>query len=359
MIDSHAMKRALLLFAFAGAIAAQTPQVFTLKNKAGMEAVITNYGGILMSLKVPGLAGKIEDVVLGFDKPEEYIAKKQHPYFGALVGRYGNRIAKAQFAIDGKAYRLAPNNGPNSLHGGIVGFDKKFWTARQDGNKLTLDLVSADMEEGFPGELHVRVTYTLMSTNALRIDYMATTSKPTVVNLTNHSYFNLTGSAANHVMGHTLMLKAGKFTPVDAELIPTGELRAVAGTPFDFTKASPIGSRIDQADEQLKAGGGYDHNFVFDKGMTAMPQLVAEVFDPSSGRVMDVLTTEPGVQLYTANFLDGSIAGKGGVKYEKRHALCLETQHYPDSPNQKAFPSTLLLPGQTYRSSTIFQFRVR
>lgn len=337
----------------------QTPQTFTLKNKAGMEAVITNYGGILMSLKVPGRAGKLEDVVLGFDKPEDYIAKKEHPYFGALVGRYGNRIAKAKFSIDGKTYKLAANNGPNSLHGGIVGFDKKFWTARQSGNVLTLELVSKDMEEGFPGELHVKVTYTLTDHNALQIDYLATTNKPTVVNLTNHTYFNLGGNASKHVMGHVLSLKASKFTPVDKDLIPTGELKAVAGTPFDFTKPTPIGSRIDQQDAQLKMGGGYDHNFVFDKGITAKPELVAEVFDPASGRMMDVLTTEPGVQLYTANFLDGSITGKGGIKYEKRHAFCLETQHFPDSPNQSAFPSTVLHPGSTYKSSTIFQFRVR
>ncbi len=353
------MKRIALLLGMATMLLAETPQVFTLKNKAGMEAVITNYGGILMSLKVPGRAGKLEDVVLGFDKPEDYITHKDHPYFGALVGRYGNRIGKAQFQIDGKTYKLAANNGPNSLHGGIVGFDKKFWTGRQNGNVLTLETVSKDMEEGFPGELRVKVTYTLTDQNALRIDYSATTNKPTVVNLTNHTYFNLGGTATKHVMGHVVTLKASKFTPVDKNLIPTGELKPVAGTPFDFTKATPLGSRIDAADEQLKFGGGYDHNFVFDKGITATPQLVAEVFDPPSGRLMDVLTTEPGVQMYTSNFLNGSITGKGGVKYEKRHALCLETQHFPDSPNKPAFPSTMLRPGDTYKSTTIYQFRVR
>ena len=353
------MKKMLLPLCFAALLVGQTPQTFTLKNKAGMEAVITNYGGILMSLKVPNRAGKLEDVVLGFDQPEDYIAKKEHPYFGALVGRYGNRIGKAQFTLDGKTYKLAANNGPNSLHGGLVGFDKKFWTGRQSGNTLTLDVVSKDMEEGFPGELRVQVVYHLTDDNALHIDYMATTNKPTVLNLTNHSYFNLGGNAEKHVMGHVLTLKASKFTPVDKTLIPTGELRAVAGTPFDFTKPTPIGSRIDQADEQLKAGGGYDHNFVLDKGITATPQLIAEVYDPASGRLMDVLTTEPGVQFYTANFLDGSIVGKGGRKYEKRHALCLETQHYPDSPNQGSFPSTVLRPGDTYKTSTVFHFRVR
>jgi aldose 1-epimerase len=353
------MKTAFLFLLLAVGTFGQTPQVFTLKNKAGMEARITNYGGILMSLKVPGRSGKLDDVVLGFDKPEDYIAKKEHPYFGALVGRYGNRIGKAQFVIEGKTYKLAANNGPNSLHGGIVGFDKKFWNARQSGNTLTLELVSKDMEEGFPGELRVKVVYTLEDHNALRIDYTATTNKPTVLNLTNHSYFNLGGDATKHVMGHTLKLNATKFTPVDKDLIPTGELKAVAGTPFDFTQATPIGSRIEQKDEQLKMGGGYDHNFVFDKGITAQPQLVAEVFDPPSGRLMDVLTTEPGVQFYTSNFLDGKIVGKGGVKYEKRHAFCLETQHFPDSPNQAKFPSTLLRPGNTYKSTTVFQFRVR
>jgi len=353
------MKITAFVLCLATVLMGESPQTFTLKNKAGMEAVITNYGGILMSLKAPNRAGKLEDIVLGFDKPEDYIAKKEHPYFGALVGRYGNRIGKAQFSIEGKTYKLEANNGPNSLHGGLAGFDKKFWTARQSGNTLTLELVSKDMEEGFPGELRTKVTYRLTEKNALQIDYLATTNEPTVVNLTNHSYFNLTGNAANHVMGHVLSLKASKFTPVDKDLIPTGELKAVAGTPFDFLRATPLGSRIDQADAQLKMGGGYDHNFVFDKGITATPQLVAEVYDPSSGRLMDVLTTEPGVQLYTANFLDGSISGKGGVKYAKRHAFCLETQHYPDSPNQSAFPSALLRPGNTYKSTTIFQFRVR
>jgi aldose 1-epimerase len=353
------MKIVLLSLLFSACLLAQTPKTFTLKNKAGMEAVITDYGGILMSLKVPGRAGKLEDVVLGFDKPEDYIAKKEHPYFGALVGRYGNRIAKAQFSIDGKIHKLAANNGTNSLHGGLVGFDKKFWAARQSGNTLTLELVSKDEEEGFPGELRVKVVYTLSDNNALRIDYSATTNKPTVVNLTNHSYFNLGGTASKHVMGHVLKLHAAKFTPVDKNLIPTGELRAVTGTPFDFTKPTPIGARIEEQDEQLKMGGGYDHNFVFDKGITAAPQLVAEVYDPASGRLMEVSTTEPGVQFYTANFLDGKIVGKGGVKLEKRHAFCLETQHFPDSPNQPAFPTTLLRPGNTYKTSTVFQFKVR
>lgn len=350
------MKIALLSILLCATLYPQTPQIFTLRNKAGMEAKITNYGGTLMSLKVPDRAGKLDDVVLGFDTPEEYITKKEHPYFGALVGRYGNRIGKAQFSLDGKTYKLAANNGANSLHGGLVGFDKRFWVARQTGNTVTLDLMSADMDQGFPGELRVHVVYTLTENNSLNIDYSATTNKTTVLNLTNHTYFNLGGSPVKHVMGHVLKLNASKFTPVDSGLIPTGEIKAVTGTPFDFLKPAPIGSRIDQKDEQLKLGGGYDHNFVFDKGITATPQPVAEVFDPSTGRVLTVSTTEPGVQFYTANFLDGSIVGKGGRKYEKRHAFCLETQHFPDSPNKPAFPSTVLRPGGTYKSSTVFQF---
>ncbi|MFN8685505.1 MAG: aldose epimerase family protein [Acidobacteriota bacterium] len=350
---------AILLLGLGCSLPAQTPQVFTLKNSAGMEAVITNYGAILMSLKAPGRDGKLDDVVLGFDSPAEYIAKSQHPYFGAVVGRYGNRIAKAQFTLDGKTYKLAANDGPNALHGGLKGFDKRFWSARQQGNVLTLELLSKDGEEGYPGELRAKVTYTLTSKNELRIDYQATTNQPAVVNLTNHSYFNLGGKAARHILGHTLKLNASRFTPVAKDLIPTGEIKPVAGTPFDFTKPTPIGSRIEANDPQLKLGGGYDHNFVFDKGLTAKPELVAEVFDPSSGRQLDVYTTEPGVQLYTSNFLDGKIAGKGGVKYERRHALCLETQHFPDSPNQPAFSSTLLRPADTYKSTTIFHFRVR
>jgi aldose 1-epimerase len=339
------------------ALSAQTPQTYTLKNRKGMEAVITNYGGILMSLKVPGRTGQIDDVVLGFDKAEDYITHKDHPYFGALVGRYGNRIGGAQFTLDGKTYRLAANDGKNSLHGGLVGFDKKFWKATQQGNTLMLELISPDGEEGFPGELRVQVTYTLTSQNELKIDYRATTNKPTVVNLTNHSYFNLSGHGEKHIRGHILKLNASKYTPVDRGLIPTGELRPVAGTPFDFTKPTPIGARIEAKDEQIQFGGGYDHNFVFDKGKTATPQLVGEVLDPVSGRRMEVLTTEPGVQFYTSNGL--SMKGKGGVQYGRHSALCLETQHYPDSPNQPAFPSTVLRPGETYRSSTIFRFSVR
>jgi aldose 1-epimerase len=354
------MRRALLLALLAGTFGFSQPlEVFTLKNGQGVEARITNYGGILMSLKTPDRQGRSDDIVLGFDTPEEYRAKKEHPYFGALVGRYGNRIAKAQFSLDGATYKLAANNGPNALHGGLAGFDKKVWKASQKGNKLTLDLVSPDGEEGYPGELRVTVVYELTEANELRIDYTARTTKPTVVNLTNHSYFNLGGPARKDILGHDLRLNASRFTPVDAGLIPTGELAPVAGTPFDFLAATRIGARIDSSDEQIRRGGGYDHNFVLDRKTDAKLELAAEAYEPVSGRTLTVLTTEPGVQFYTGNFLDGTLKGKDGVAYTKRKAFCLETQHYPDSPNQSAFPSTVLRPKQTYRSTTVFRFGVR
>ncbi len=343
------MTSALLVLALAAS--AQDFQVFTLKNKAGLEAKITNYGGILMSLKAPDRQGKFADIVLGFDTPQEYRDKNAGPYFGALIGRYANRIAKAQFNLDGKTYPLAANNGPNALHGGRIGFDKKFWTATQQGNRLTLTLISPDGEEGYPGELKASVVYTLTDSNELQIDYSASTTKPTVVNLTNHSYFNLSGG--RDILSHELQLNASRFTPVDSGLIPTGELRPVSGTPFDFQKPTAIGARIDANDEQIRLGGGYDHNFILD-GKTA-----ATVYDPLSGRTLTVTTTEPAVQFYTGNFLDGTLTAKGGAKYTKRQAFCLETQHYPDSPNQPKFPTTILRPGQTYRSQTIFRFGVR
>lgn len=340
-------------------VTAETPQVFTLKNKAGMEAKITNYGAIVMSLKVPDRKGVFDDVVLGFDTPQEYIDKAENPYFGAVVGRYGNRIAKGRFTLDGKTYKLATNNGTNALHGGLKGFSKRFWKAAQKGNALTLDYTSADMEEGYPGTLKVRVVYTLTEDNALNIDYTATTDKTTVLNVTNHSYFQLGGAAAKNILGNVLKLNARKFTPVDAGLIPTGELRSVTGGPFDFLKPTAIGTRIDQAEEQIKLGGGYDHNFVLDKGLTTEPQAAAEVYEPTTGRVLTVLTTEPGVQFYTGNFLDGTFKGKAGKAYTKRMALCLETQHYPDSPNQPKFPTAELKPGQTMKSTTVFKFSTR
>ncbi len=335
-------------------------QLYTLANKSGMEARIMNYGGILVSLKVPDRQGQLGDVVLGFDGLDRYV--KENPYFGALIGRYGNRIAGGKFELEGKTYTLAQNNGPNHLHGGLKGFDKKLWSAESadspDGPQLILRCVSPDGEEGYPGELRVRVTYTLTDDNALRIDYEATTDKTTIVNLTNHSYFNLKDAGATPILDHVLMIDADRFTPVDETLIPTGELRPVEGTPFDFRQPTPIGARIDADDPQLRFAGGYDHNFVLNRtgeGLT----LAARVYEPATGRVMEVLTTEPGIQFYTGNFLDGTLTGKSGVVYQKRSALCLETQHFPDSPNHPQFPSTVLKPGETYRSTTVYKFSAR
>jgi aldose 1-epimerase len=338
---------------------AQSLEVYTLKNSKGMEVKITNYGAIVMSILAPDRQGKLDDVVLGFDTPEEYRSKKEHPYFGAVVGRYGNRIAKGQFTLEGKTYTLAKNNGPNALHGGLVGFDKKVWKGVQKGNKVTLETVSADGEEGYPGELRVTVAYELSEANELKIDYTAKTNKATVVNLTNHTYFNLGGPGRRDILAHDLKLNASHYTPVDAGLIPTGEIAAVAGTPFDFRQATRIGGRIDAKDEQIRLGGGYDHNFVLDRKSANKLELAAEAYEPISGRSLTVTTTEPGVQFYTGNFLDGSIVGKGKQAYGKRKAFCLETQHFPDSPNQAKFPSTVLRPKDTYRSTTVFQFGVR
>ena len=318
--------------------------LYTLTNSHGMEAAITNYGGTVVSLKTPDKTGAMGDVILGFDSVEPYLGT--HPNFGTLIGRYGNRIGKAKFSIDGKEYTLAKNNGENSLHGGVMGFGKVVWTAkevtRKDGPALELTYVSKDMEEGFPGTLTATVVYTLTNDNELKIEYKATTDKTTVVNLTNHTYFNLAGKG--DILNHQLMIAADKFTPVDAGLIPTGELKPVDGTPFDFRKPTAIGARINAADEQIKVGGGYDHNWVLNGGKTAAPRTVVRVTEPTTGRWMEVSTTEPGVQFYTGNFLDGTIKGKGGQVYAKRSGLCLETQHFPDSPNKPSFPTTLLKP---------------
>lgn len=332
--------------------------LYTLKNSKGMEAAITNYGGIVVSLKTPDKNGQFADIVLGFDSLDGYL--KEHPYFGAIIGRYGNRIGGAKFAIAGKEYKLAANNGPNSLHGGIKGFDKKVWAAQVDDatNSLILRYSSPDMEEGYPGKLDVQVTYTLTEANELRINYKATTDKETVVNLTNHSYFNLAGQGNGDILNHSIQIMSEKTTPVDATLIPTGELKDVAGTPFDFTAPHKIGERInDTSDEQIKFGGGYDHNFVVD-GQAGSLRPAARVTEPTSGRAMEVLTTEPGVQFYTGNFLDGTLTGKGGKVYQKRFGLCLETQHFPDSPNKPQFPTTTVKPGQTYLSTTVYRFSV-
>ena len=336
----------------------QPADLFVLTNTNGAEVSITNYGGAVVSLKVPDRGGKLADVVLGYDGIDGYVNDKS--YFGALVGRYGNRIGHAQFVLDGKTYTLAKNNGENSLHGGVKGFNKAVWTAKtlskKDGQSLELSYLSKDGEEGFPGNLKVTVTYTWTDANALKIEYSATTDKKTVVNLTNHSYFNLAGQGNGDILGHLLTIEADKFTPVDSGLIPTGELRDVAGTPFDFRKSTAIGARISQDDEQLKLGGGYDHNFVLRRSAGFNESLAARVVEPTSGRVLEVWTTEPGVQFYTGNFLDGKAAGKGGATYPKRSAFCLETQHFPDSPNQPKFPSVALNPGERYHTTTTYKF---
>jgi len=334
--------------------------LYALTNSKGTEARITTYGGTLVSLKVPDKNGKLGDVVLGYDSLADY--QKATSYFGALIGRYGNRIAKGKFSIDGKEYKLAVNNGVNHLHGGLKGFDKVIWTAspsiQADGAHLELTYLSRDGEEGYPGSLNVKVDYVLTENNELKIIYSATTDRPTVVNLTHHSYFNLAGAGQGTILDHQLTLNADHFTPTDSGSIPIGELRSVKGTPFDFTKATAIGARIDQADEQLKFGNGYDHNFVLNKKNGDL-SLAATVYESTSGRVMEVFTTEPGVQFYTGNFLDGSIKGKSGQNYPRRSGFCLEAQHFPDSPNQPKFPSTVLRPGKIYTQTSIYKFSVR
>lgn len=336
----------------------QAVDLYTLTNASGVEAGIMTYGGIVVSLKVPDRNGKLEDVVLGYDRLDGYLQK--NPFFGALAGRYGNRIAKGRFTLNGREYTLARNNGENHLHGGIKGFDKMVWKAKEveekDGVGLSLSYVSKDGEEGYPGNLSTTVIYTLTNNNELRIDYRASTDKDTVVNLTNHSYFNLAGSG--DILKHEVMINADTFTPVDAGLIPTGELRSVKGTPFDFSRPHAIGERIDQPDEQLTFGKGYDHNWVINHRDGALA-LAARIYEPGTGRVMEVYTKEPGMQFYTGNFLDGSITGKGGQVYRKRAGFCMETQHFPDSPNKPNFPSTVLRPGQTYTTTTVYKFSTK
>ena len=334
--------------------------LYVLTNKNGMEAKITNFGGILVSLKTPDRAGKIADVVLGFDNLAGY--EKKNPYFGAIVGRYGNRIAKGAFTLDGKQYTLPHNDGENTLHGGVHGFNSAVWTGqltRIHGDPaVVLHYVSKDGEEGFPGNLSTTVTYVLNDANEVKILYMATTDKDTVLNLTNHSYFNLAGQGEGDILKHEVTIHASRYTPVDSGLIPTGELASVAHTPFDFTKATAIGARIDAKNEQLKLGKGYDHNFVLD-GAAGVLKPAAEVYEPTSGRVLTVSTTEIGLQFYTGNFLDGTDQGKDGKVYKHRYAFCMETQHFPDSPNHPAFPATELKPGQTYKSETVFKLSAR
>lgn len=332
----------------------QEINLYTLTNSKGMQVGITNYGARIVSIIVPGRDGKKADVVLGFNNLEGYLGKD--PFFGAIVGRYGNRIAKGEFKLDGVEYHLPINDGPNSLHGGTKGFDKQVWNAQEvDGNAVALTYLSKDGEEGYPGNLSVKVVYTLDNNDELRIDYTATTDKDTVLNLTNHSYFNLAGEGSGSILDEVMMINASRFTPIDSTMIPTGELRSVEGTPFDFRKPTPIGARINKDNQQLKFARGYDDNFVLDRKGPGL-ELAARAYDPKSGRVLEVLTTQPGVQFYTGNFLDGTIHGKGGKAYDYRSAFCLETQHFPDSPNHPQFPSTELKPGQTYHETTIFKF---
>jgi aldose 1-epimerase len=333
-----------------------------LTNDKDMEAVVISYGAALVSLKTPDRSGKSEDIVLGYDNIDGYEQDKS--YFGASIGRYGNRIAGGQFMLDGTVFQLPKNDGPNSLHGGSKGFNKRIWTvadrSRANAEVLELTYTSQDGEEGYPGTLKAKVTYTLPAgSNELRIDYSETTDKDTVVNLTNHSYFNLSGAASQQILDHQLLLHALKFTPVDSTLIPTGELRAVDGSPFDFRKPTAIGARINQEDEQLRFGKGYDHNWVLERTQAEDLQVAAEVFEPTSGRVLEVLTTEPGIQFYSGNFLNGTAHGKGGQLYGHRTGFCLETQHFPDSPNHLNFPSTELKAGKVYRSTTIFRFTTK
>jgi aldose 1-epimerase len=331
-------------------------ELYTLSNSKGMEVAISTYGGIVVSIKVPDRAGKFADVVLGHDSAEKYV-KNNGPFMGATIGRYGNRIGHARFSLDGVEYKLAANDGANSLHGGPTGFNTRLWTAKTLKSGVALSYLSQDGEEGFPGALSVTVTFTVTENNELRIHYQATTDKTTVVNLTNHSYFNLAGQGEGDVLGTLLTIHADRFTPVDSGMIPTGELKPVEGTPFDFRQPVAIGARIDDADPQVKLGGGYDHNFVLNRSGAGLV-LAARAVDPASGRVLETLTTEPGMQFYAGNFLNGSIKGKGGKAYNKRYGFCLETQHYPDSPNKPSFPTTTLKPGERYDTTTVYRFSV-
>lgn len=331
--------------------------IYTFQNKNGMKAKITNFGATVTELWVPDKNGKSIDVVLGYKDLAGY--ENDNCYFGVTVGRYANRIGKAKFSLNGTEYKLKPNDGPNMLHGGKIGFNKAIWQVEPQSKKgtstITLSYLSKDGENDFPGNLKVKVTFTLTNSNELKIDYLATTDKTTVINLTNHSYFNLAGPGTGDILDHVVMINANTFTPVDSTLITTGEMRKVAGTPFDFLKPTRIGERIDNNYDQLKLGRGYDHNWVLNKNGKRL-SLAAKVIEPKSGRIMEVLTTEPGVQLYTGNFLDGSVTGKDAKVYKHRYGFCLETQHYPDSPNKPEFPTVKLEKGQKYKTTTIYKF---
>src|SRR5216684_3986313 len=336
----------------------QDADIYTLTNSGGAEVKITNYGGIVTSLRVPDRNGKLDDIVLGFDNLDAYL--KGHAYFGAIIGRYGNRIAKGRFTLHGVEYKLAVNNGENHLHGGTKGFDKVVWNAKPrkvaNGAALELTYLNKDGEEGYPGNLSVKVIYTLTNANELKIEYWATTDKDTVVNLTSHSYFNLSGQGNGDILNHQLLINAQRFTPTDAGSIPTGELKSIKGTPFDFTSAFRIGDRINDDDQQLKFGKGYDHNFLLN-GRRGTLRQAAVVYESTSGRSMEIWTTEPGIQFYSGNFLDGTLTGKNGKVYQQRYGFCLETQHFPDSPNHPSFPTTVLRRGQQYHTITIHKFK--
>ncbi len=339
-------------------------QLFKLRNTSGMAVDVTNYGAIVTSIVTPDRDGKFADIALGYDQLADYTNAVNKPYFGAIVGRYGNRIANGEFTLDGETYSLATNNGPNHLHGGVVGFDKVIWDSQvisgPDWCGVELSYLSKDMEEGYPGNLQCKVTYKLTNDNELSVDYLAKTDKATPINLTQHTYFNLKGEGEGDVLEHELMINAFRYTPVDATSIPTGELATVEGTPFDFRTAKPMGQDIEQDHEQIKFGNGFDHNWVIDReeGTSGMV-LAAQVHEPSTGRTMEVRTTEPGVQFYCGNFLDGRLIGKAGKKYIKRGGFCLETQHYPDSPNRENFPSSILRPDEEYKTSTVFKFSTK
>ncbi|MCA0458753.1 MAG: galactose mutarotase [Chloroflexi bacterium] len=331
---------------------------YTLTNANGMEVKVITFGGIITSLSVPDRTGKMNNIVLGFDKLADY--ETRSPYFGALIGRYGNRIANAKFSLGGKDYQLAVNDGINALHGGKKGFDKQVWAAKaiKDGATVGLELsyTSPDGEEGYPGNLATTVTYTLTSTNELRIDYRATTDQLTVVNLTNHTYFNLAGNGAGSIANHIAQINADRYTPVDANLIPTGELAPVEGTPFDFRSPKLVNAGLRSSFPQIVSGRGYDHDFVINRETENDLEFAAQIYDPSSGRKVEVWTTEPSMQFYTGNFLDGTLVGSSGSLYRQGDGFCLETQHYPDSPNQSDFPTTELKPGDTYQTTTVYRF---
>jgi aldose 1-epimerase len=335
-------------------------KIFTLVNKSEMLVDISPFGAAIRAIRVPDKDGRVEDIVLGYDSLRGYITDRS--YLGAVIGRYGNRIARGHFTLGGQTHTLTVNEGENHLHGGMNGFNKKAWTVAGDrdgsNGSLALTYFSNDGEEGYPGNLNVKVVYTISDDNALQIEYFATTDKTTVVNLTNHSYFNLSGEGSGDILGHELTIYARQYTPVSSTLIPTGELRDVYGTPFDFTESTGIGARIGNHDEQLEIANGYDHNWILNAGPASEPKLAAAVYDPKSGRKMSVLTTEPGIQFYSGNFLNGSVHGKGNKVYNFRTGLCLETQHFPDSPNHPSFPTTELKPGERFRSISIYKFSV-